>query len=329
MILETTKSPETETPFLVTVIALCYNHEKYVLECLDSIRRQTFTEYEMIVVDDCSSDNSREVIRNWIKKNEIKCTFIENVQNLGICKTLNIALGSSSGEYICMIATDDVWHPNRIETQLAYMRGLPKEVAVVFSDVDQIDESGQLLPKTFLEAQLAGVAPPSGRVLSSLLTKNFVHPLASMIRRSAINHVGGYDEQQVVEDYDMWLRLAEKFHFEFLPGRLASYRIVQSSMTRTLFSSPSPAFAFGKFLLCEKWLASSHLTPAQRDQWSESQWDAAYWLYRLNDPNASRCLRRSFARRPTPRSLLLVIASTLGVSRELATRIARHLRTRV
>jgi hypothetical protein len=120
----------------------------------------------------------------------------------------------------------------------------------------------------------------------------------------------------------MWLRLADRFTFDFLPGTVARYRIVATSMVRTLFVNPNPRHSFSIYLIHRKWLASGKLSSAQRAQWAAKIAAAAYALYRSGDPRAPRCLRFAARVAPTARLLLLAISASLGLSRSRAKRLA-------
>lgn len=308
-------TPSLSTTPLVTVIALCFNHARFVLECLESIQAQTYQDFELIVTDDCSKDNSPELIAGWLARYYPQAEFICHKENAGLCRTLNEALRQARGQFIAMIATDDKWLPNRLEYHLKLFQDLPESVAAIYSDTAQIDESGNSLPNTFLEVQRPGFSPPSGRVFEDLIDRNFVHPLVTTIRRKAIEDIGYYDEDMIVEDYDMWLRLANRYDFMFHPGVIANYRIVSTSMTRTLFSKPTASFSHGKILLYEKWIHSGLLSKNQKTLWSAEQAASSYWLFFHGDPRARRWLWISFFRTWRPRFLLLAIASSLGISR--------------
>jgi glycosyltransferase involved in cell wall biosynthesis len=309
----------------VTVIALCFNHERFVIECLDSIERQSYKNLEIIIIDDCSSDQSVHLIKNWITTREIDCVFFSHEINMGVCRSLNQALSNSDGEYVCMIATDDMWLPNKVECQMERMLAQSEKVAVVYSDTNQIDADGNLLPLSFLQMQRPGFEMPSGSVLSYLLDRNFVHPLATVIRRSAIVSVGGYDEKLVVEDYDMWLRLADRFEFVFAPCNLSLYRIVNTSLTRTLFKHPSADFSYGNYLLCEKWIVSGKLSPSQIIDWVKRQADASYWLFYHGDSRAKGALWVSFVRTKRISLLLLIISTLVGIDRVNGAKIKQFL----
>ena len=309
----------------VSVITLCFNHARFVVECLDSIHAQTHQDFELIIMDDCSSDDSVIIISDWIIRHGVHCKFIRHNINVGICKTLNEAISLSSGDWICMIATDDRWRPNRIESHIKIARHQSNNVAIIYSDTAQVDESGQPISKTFLEAQSPDFIPPSGRVFGSLVDRNFVHPLASTIRRKAIIEIGGYDERLATEDYDMWLRLANKYDFLYSDEVISDYRIVSTSITRTLFDKPTPSYAYGLFLLCEKWIPSGLLSAKQQCNWSLNQATAAYWLYFHTDPRASRCLWKVALRTRQIRFFLLATSSSLGITRRHAKKISTTL----
>lgn len=308
---------------LASVVALCYNHARFVIDCLDSIKSQTCHDFELIIMDDCSTDGSVSIIADWISKTNTACRFIAHKVNVGICQTLNEAIELSRGEFICMIATDDKWRINRIESHLQAFSSLSSEVAVVYSDTAQMDEDGTALPDTFLEGQRPGFSPPSGRVFKDLIDRNFVHPLAATIRKSSILKVGGYDVRLATEDYDMWLRLSHEYEFKFVSGIFTDYRIVSTSLTRTLFSKPSAKFSFGQFLVAEKWIRSGLLSSRQRKIWCENQAGFAYWLYFHHDPRATRCLWTVVWRVKKMRFLALAIFSSLGIKRGHVKRIAK------
>lgn len=266
-------------------------------------------------MDDCSSDDSVSIIEGWIGRSKIECRFIAHKVNVGVCQTLNEAIEISQGEFICMMATDDKWRRDRIEAHLAVFVLQPPDVAVIYSDTAQIDETGNPLPETFLEGQRPGFALPSGRIFSDLIDRNFVHPLAATIRRSAIVKVGGYDNRLATEDYDMWLRLASQYQFKFVAGLFTDYRIVATSLTRTVFANPSVKFAHGQFLIAEKWIPSGLLTDQQLRVWSENQAASAYWLFFHNDPRAAQCLRVVAWRVKKLRYFVLAAVSSLGFGR--------------
>src|SRR5678815_3959281 len=118
---------------LVSVIALCYNHSRYVLECLESIRAQTYKNVQVILLDDFSRDSSVGLIEQWISDHSIEWIFIKHLANKGICKTLNEGMYHATGKYIALIATDDVWMPDKLHHQVKEMETRPLDVGVLYS----------------------------------------------------------------------------------------------------------------------------------------------------------------------------------------------------
>ena len=305
----------------VTVIALCFNHARFLHECLNSIAAQSEQNFQLIVTDDCSRDDSASLIEAWLNSHRPDAIFIRHTENAGLCKTLNEALSHARGEFIGMIATDDVWEPDKLERQLAMMRLQSAKVAVVYSDAARIDEVGQPIEKNFIEAHSPGCKRPSGQIFAELADRNFIPAMATLIRRQALVEVGGYDERLTYEDYDMWLRMSVEYDFVYCPAVVARYRIVANSIVRTTFVNPSARHHHTLYLICSKWLPSKRLTSTQREAWIERLWGAAYGLYCLGDSRAKACLRRAARYSHKPRVLLLAITCSLGISRSMLKRL--------
>ena len=305
----------------VTVIAMCFNHARFLHECLNSIATQTKQDFQLIVTDDCSQDNSAELIETWLAVHRPDATFIRHCQNMGLCKTLNRALSQSKGEFISMIATDDVWECDKIERQLAAMRMHGKDIAVVYSDATRIDEAGKSLPTDFIEAHMPGCTRPSGRIFSDLANRNFIPAMCTLIRRQTLKSVGYYDERLTYEDYDMWLRLAARYDFVYCPGAVARYRIVSTSLVRNVFFNPTAQHHYTLYLICQKWLPSGLLNAVQYKVWSDRIWSAAYGLYYLGDARAKVCLWKALRYNRNSRTLLLALTSVFGITRDMAKRL--------
>lgn len=294
------------------------------MECLESIRAQTYQSFELIVTDDGSKDNSPELISDWLAKNYPAAKFIHHQANVGLCRTLNEALAHAQGEYISMIATDDAWEADKIEYQMATLHQYGPEIAVAYSDASRMDENGQRLPKDFIESHTPECTRPSGKIFSELANRNFIPAMATLIRRNALESVGWYDERLAYEDYDMWLRLAERYEFVYSPNVVARYRIVSTSLVRTLFVRPTPHYLHTVYLICMKWLPGPYLNSAQRATWGKRLWEAAYGLYVANDRRAAGCLMRAAWYGRKPYAAFLALTLSIGISRDLAKRLTER-----
>ncbi len=216
----------------VSLIVHTYNHEPFVDECLDSVSRQTFRDFEVVILDDCSTDGTVERIRAWLPKAPVEVRLVVNPRNLGLCVSRNLALGFCRGEFLSILSGDDYYAPDKIERQYEFFQTLDERVAAVFSQMRAITEDGREL-RTFPVGD-----PPEGHVFDRLIRSNFLPAPAVMTRRSAVESVGRHDESLLFEDWDMWLRLADRYEFRFLPGVLVNYRMLATSVSRSpLFAS--------------------------------------------------------------------------------------------
>jgi glycosyltransferase involved in cell wall biosynthesis len=217
----------------VSQLVTAYNHERFVEQCLDSIARQTFDDFELVIVDDCSTDRTVERIKAWLRNCPINARLVVNERHLGICATRNVALQHCHGEFLSSISADDYYEPDKIERQYRFWEELDRSVAAVFSNMRHVDERGREIGFGYP----SGYPPFEGRIFDRLIEHNFVKAPTVMSRRTALEEVGGYDESLFYEDFDMWLKLADRYEFRFVPGLLVNYRVLPSSAAR------NPAYA--------------------------------------------------------------------------------------
>lgn len=219
-----TDQKEMTSP-LVSVIALCYNQSQFLEETLDSIKNQNYPSIQLIIVDDCSKDNSVQLIDNWIERNNIKARFLKHSENRGICKSLNEGLANCQGKYVQFIACDDILLPDKIASQVGLMEKFTNEVALVYSDAYLIDDNGIKVEGSVIQRQRAFSSLPEGYVYETLLGGNFIPPMAALFRKSSLEGVGGFDENIRYEDYDLLLRMSQKYEFRADPIVLTKYRV--------------------------------------------------------------------------------------------------------
>lgn len=203
---------------LVSVVMSVYNDESYVAKSIDSILNQTFEDFEFIIVDDGSTDGTRDVIDRY---NDDRIFLIENKENIGLTRSLNNALEHSSGRYVARQDADDISRIDRLERQLSYLDRHPS-VAMVGSGAILVDETGNRLERRI---------PVMEPTLEDLLQKNrFVHG-SVLLRSDVLEEVGGYDEYfETVQDYDLWLRIADRYPVRNHPAPLYSLRVHDESI---------------------------------------------------------------------------------------------------
>lgn len=221
---------------LVSVIALCYNHEDYLIETLDSILNQTYQNIELVILDDLSKDNSVTLIENWIETHDVNCIFIKHESNKGVCASLNEAIKVCKGNYIQMISCDDVLLSEKIKTQVLQFQKIPDKYGVIYSNAQIIDENSKKLNLNFIEYFIGSreIKEFSGDVFHELTKGNFIPAMSTLIKKEVFDRVGLYDERLIYEDYDFWLRVAREFSFIFIDDSLVYYRLHSSNLHKKI-----------------------------------------------------------------------------------------------
>ncbi len=238
---------------LVSIICLCYNHEKYVAEALHSVICQTYPNLELIVIDDASTDGSRAVIQEFTSiYPEIK--FIPFSKNVGNCTAFNVGLQLSKGQYLIDFATDDLMYPKRIEKQVELLEKKGAAFGVAFSDADMIDAQGNKL-KTYYKRDKQGKIVskiPEGNVYLHLIKRQFICTPTMMIRRQVMEQIGGYDEDLVYEDYDFWVRSGSLFNYAFSDEILTAKRILPTSHGNNFYDQKAKPYLESTLKVCLK-----------------------------------------------------------------------------
>ena len=276
---------------LVSVIALCYNHARFAIDCLESIFAQTYRKTELIIMDDASTDSSVQVIRDWISSRGLKCTFIAHSHNVGVCGTLNEALSRATGKYISMVSTDDSWEPDKLERQVPMMETAPEDVGVLYSDAWRMNEDGVRIPGMFIESYGHFSTMPTGDIFPILFDGNFIPAMTTLVRRTCYATVGLYDERLSYEDWDMWLRIAHVYKYLFSTRVSATYRLVSTSLVKSLLEPNNARALYSHFLVFAKCLAPLKPDQVRYRVAIDRVARFAEDLYRLHHPERLRSLR--------------------------------------
>jgi glycosyltransferase involved in cell wall biosynthesis len=202
----------------VSILLTCFNHIRYLPACVEGIRRQTFTDFEIVAIDDGSADFTRE----WLaQQTDIRCIF--NEKNLGTYETLNVGLRATSGELVAVLNDDDLWAPEKLERQVSLLDANP-QVGLVHTGGTFIDGEGKRL-----DGNPLGFAFPrfeTGDVLLGLVYENKVIASAALVRRECFEKLGGFNSEYFGSgDWEMWFRIAEQYHFGFVDAPLTHYRV--------------------------------------------------------------------------------------------------------
>ena len=207
----------------ITVLMPVYNGEKYLEESIDSVSGQTLSDFEIIIIDDGSTDNTRKIIEEF---DDPRIRYFKNEKNLGIVDSLNRGIAEAKGKYVARQDADDISLPSRFEAQIKYLEKHPECVAVG-SQMREIDKNGnfigwRLVPLWHKDIETLSLKGRGGQI---------PHPTA-MCRTSALEKIGGYRKRyESAEDLDLFLRLAECGRLANLPNVLVYYRIHSKSIS--------------------------------------------------------------------------------------------------
>lgn len=206
---------------LISVIIPAYNAEKTIKETIESVLNQTFSDFELIVVNDGSQDSTSE-IASRISDPRLK---VFSYPNSGASVSRNRGFEHAVGELIAFLDADDLWSSDKLEAQLAALEANP-QADIAYSWTDCIDESGQFLRR-------GGHITVNGDALEKLLMMDILENGSTpLIRRQALTEVGGFDESlQAGQDWDLYLRLAADHYFVAVPRSQVFYRISSNSLS--------------------------------------------------------------------------------------------------
>lgn len=223
---------EKKDMLLVSVIVPCYNHAKYINECLNSIKNQTYKNIEIILIDDGSTDDSDMVIKKWIDNNPDCHISYLSQENHGVTKTLNKMINIAKGEYITLCASDDVLLENSVEIRLSYLQK-HRNLKAVIGDANVIGTNSEFIEESAMKSLYSANYErlKTNIVVELVLNWSVVGP-TFLADKSLYEQVGLYDESLQIEDKEFYLRLLSNNLLGFLPYNVAQYRIHSSNTSR-------------------------------------------------------------------------------------------------
>jgi len=214
-------SPKEPT---VSVIIPTYNRAHLIGRAIQSVLNQTYQNFEVIVVDDGSTDNTEEIVKGF---NDSRICYIRHSENRGASATRNAGIEGAHGEYIAFLDSDDEWLPEKIKRQMQAFERSDPQVGVIYTGAIFVNQHGEAI---------AGYEAPElrGSVLRELLISNQIRGGGSSVvaKRDHLNRIGGFDEAlPACEDWDLWLRLARICQFDFVDAPLVRIYIHGNQIT--------------------------------------------------------------------------------------------------
>lgn len=206
----------------VSVVVSSYNYGRYIGAALNSVRRQTLADFEALVIDDGSTDDSRRVIREFLADPRFR---LIKQDHGGQARAKNRGLAEARGPYVAFLDADDLWAKRKLEKQVALMESDPR-LGVICTRRKIVDADGKPRP-------CSDGRPPRGHVVAEMFRQNFVCFSSAMLRAGVADHVGGFDESiPLAIDYDFWLRAARHYRFGVVNEPLVAYRVGHVNLSR-------------------------------------------------------------------------------------------------
>ncbi|MBA4319137.1 MAG: hypothetical protein C0412_12120 [Flavobacterium sp.] len=212
---------------VISVIMPVYNGAFFLRDAIESILNQGFTDFEFIIINDGSKDDSASIINEYVKKDS-RIRFINQEQNSGLIDVLNMGLSLAKGEYIARMDADDISHPKRFDLQCRFLDSHP-DIGVVGSNVHFIDSVGRRISNFLNNPRL----PQTPNQINWALCFSccLMHPTI-MARRELLINAGGYNKlAKHAEDYDLWVRMTAITKFYNLPQKLLLLRKHETNIT--------------------------------------------------------------------------------------------------
>jgi glycosyltransferase involved in cell wall biosynthesis len=210
----------------VSVIVPAYNTARYLRAAIDSVLNQTYDDWELIIIDDGSTDETRSVVHSYVPTLGVKLRYLYQ-SNRGLPAARNTGIQEAEGEFIAILDADDVWLSARLSRGVAVLDGNP-DVGLVHSGVARIDANGAVVSIPVFPLKYR-----SGKMAIHLLTRraNIACPTV-MFRKQCLGAVGLFDETMgATEDRDLWFRIAERYEIAYIDEVLAHARFTPRSMS--------------------------------------------------------------------------------------------------
>jgi alpha-1,3-rhamnosyltransferase len=225
----------------VSVIIPAYNHQDYIAATIESVLAQTYRNIELFIVDDASSDKTAEVARGYSSECEARFadfSFIGHDVNVGIVSTLNEVIPKTRGDYVCVVASDDRFYPEKIERQVRRFAESvgDSELAAVWTNGRYIDEEGRVdEQRRLVDPAICDRVATNSSLENYRLLLNYgwyITTPSLMMSKRALLDLGLYDERFSMEDFDIVLRMLKKYRMSFIDEDLVEYRLHQTNFVK-------------------------------------------------------------------------------------------------
>lgn len=222
----------------VSIVMAAKNYARFLPMAVESVRAQTFTDWELLIIDDGSADDTPRAVHRFLGDPRIR--YVRS-DSLGQSRAKNLGIGLSRGEFVAFLDADDAWLPTKLEKQLARFSAIPN-VGVVYCRRLLMDEGGRVA-----KPQAASATQSTSRRqkhISTMFVQNFVCFSSAVVRREVFSCVGAFNpEWDLAIDYDLWLRVGRHYEFECVDEELVLYRTGHGNLSKKLADRVDTAMA--------------------------------------------------------------------------------------
>jgi len=208
---------------LISVILTSFNGATrgYLGFAIESVLNQTYKEFELLIVDDGSSDSTKQFCEKYLSDDRVKYIYQDNK---GLAGARNTGIANSQGRYICFLDDDDVWKEDKLQKQVEFFEKNPN-VGMIYTNLELIDEVGKIIGYQKHKA--------NGDIYKELFFENIIDaPSSCMIKKEVFEKVGNFKEwMKSAEDYELWFRIAKEYKIYSINEPLVEYRVHQNKMS--------------------------------------------------------------------------------------------------
>lgn len=263
---------------LVSIITPTFNREKYLALAIESVLNQLHDNFELLIIDDGSTDNTRKLVGRYQSDKRIHY-FYQNNQGQSVAR--NTGLREANGKYICFLDSDDLFAPDKLSKQVSFLEHNPS-IPITYSDEELIDEEGHVFSTHNMKRH-------SGILYEKLLIDNFVSITTIMVRRECFDEMGMFDETiKVADDYELWLRFSTKYEFHYEPQYFAQYRVMREQIS----SDKTSRFNSNKRIIESFFLKFPDLIDKNKKQQIRCHFYTRWGLHEAADNNFRNAIRK-------------------------------------
>jgi len=233
---------------LVSIITPLYNAEKFIAETISSIQNQTYSNWELIIIDDASTDSSREITEEFAIKDK-RIILIKSKKNIGVALSRNLATDRANGHFIAFLDSDDIWHPEKLDIQVRFM--IERNGSVSFTSYQQIDVDSKPLNRRIKAMETLSYKKQH--------RNNYIGNLTGMYNAEVLGKIKAPNIRKR-QDWALWIEAIKRSGKPALGIQmdLAFYRVHKGSMSGDKINLIIYNFQFYKYYLGHSWMASSY-----------------------------------------------------------------------